>query len=1064
LVEVDTRKAIALLAYLAMHGESLSRDTLATLFWPEYDQSQARANLRRTLSALVKAVGKEWLEIDRETIGLVQNDHFWLDVAQFRRLLAQSNAHHSASEVVCAGCLDLLHQALGLYHADFMAGFNLRDSPEFDEWQFFQRESLRREVMTVLGKLVVGHAAQGEFELAIIYANRWAALDPLDEEAHHQLMQLYAWSGQRSAALRQYQELVRVLDEELGVEPQKALQELHHAIEVGAVQPPPITKPKREMSLQAERPASASQPEPVEGRQPEFIEGSRPAKSRDSGEPVEGPPPPPALPRHNLPASTTSFIGREAELAELTALLANSACRLLSLIGPGGIGKTRLAVEAALTQQEIFTDGVWFIPLTSISGAEFIATAIGDALPMTLYGPDDPKAQLLRYLQGKNLLLVLDNMEHLLEGCDLLAEILREAPTLKLLVTSRERLNLHGEWVFEIEGLAVPPIDQVDNLESYSAVALFLQTARRTQAAFKLTREEHPAVIQICRLMEGMPLGIELAAAWVHLLSCAEIAQEIERNLDFLTVTARDMPERHRSLRAAFDHSWNLLPAEERRVLRRLSVFQGDFRREAAEYVARANLPLLSALVDKSLLRRTEVGRYDLHELVRQYASSHFQEVPQDQGDTYDRHCSYYVRWLVERDERLRSSAQTDTIAELKADLDNLRLAWRWAVAQHRIIEIKQFIRPLSWFYELCGWYQEAEMLLHESEMMLRQSIPEEGPDTQVELDQQQVDYRLALGEVLAHQGYFCLRGGEHRRSQALLEEAAGLLASGEDQLAQADTLMWLGFVTSRHQGNYAQAEALFHQSLALSREIGNLWNVGMALTRLGALAHALNRSDEAYRLFRESLEILRRLGDPSGTAYCLSSLGFVATGLGRHVEAQSFLQESLAISREIGNHWETGFSLAGLGLNAQAQGHHLEAQQLFEESIRSFREVGDQWHIARTLTLLGRAKHALGDCPGASRRFQEALKTARNIQATTLMLQTAASWAALLADFQETRPLAAELFLAILNHPAITQSIQDRIKTHLAELETHLPTQLLEAVQTRPLDKLVEELLYSTL
>jgi predicted ATPase len=720
-----------------------------------------------------------------------------------------------------------------------------------------------------------------------------------------------------------------------------------------------------------------------------------------------------------------------------------------------------LAVETASTQLPSFPDGVWFISLASVSGAEFIATAIGNTLPMNLYGPDEPKVQLLNYLQEKTLLLVLDNMEHLPEGGDLLAELLREAPSVRLLITSRERLNLHGEWTFEIGGLSLPSSEGVEGWESYSAVALFLQAARRIQTNFKLPKEEWAALVQICRLMEGMPLGIELAAAWVHLLSCGEIAREIERNLDFLTVTARDIPERHRSLRAAFDHSWNLLPADERRVLRRLSVFRGGFKREAAEQVARANLPLLSALVDKSLLRRTEVGRYDLHELVRQYAASHFQEVPQEQGSTHDNHCSYYARFLWERDERLRSSAQTATVAELKADLDNIRLAWRWAVAQHRITEIRQFIRPLSWFYELCGWYQEAEMLLKEAEVMLRQSVPVESADYEIEMNQQLAEYRLALGEVLAHEGYFCLRGSEHSRAQQLLEEGLELLTPGGDQLALANALMWSGFVSSRYQGNYAGAEALLQQSLSLSRQLNNSWNVAMTLCRLGSLAHGLNRPQEAYRLFREGLEILRRTGDPSGIAYSLSSLGTVATTLERHTEAQGLLQESLSISREIGNRWEVGFALTGLGLDAQAQGDYAQARGLFQESINAFREIGDQWNIARTLNLLGRANQALGNCSEAEDSLQEALSIALNIQATTVILQVALSWGALLAEYPETQALAAELLLALLEHPAAEQMMQNRVKSQLVKLEAHLSPQQLETLQVRPFNLLLEDLLY---
>ena len=310
-------------------------------------------------------------------------------------------------------------------------------------------------------------------------------------------------------------------------------------------------------------------------------------------------------PAPGLPRPPTPLIGREPELATLNRLLCDPQCRLLTLAGPGGIGKTRLALELASTQRAQFPDGVFFVPLVSLSLPEFIAPAIRSALGLSSSSPLDPKEQLLNHLRQKSLLLVLDNLEHLLEGVGLLAELLEQAPGVKLLVTSRERLNMQGEWLFDLQGLPVPPLDQVDRAEEYSAVALFVQSARRAQVGFELSAEERPWVARICQLVEGMPLAIELAAAWVRLLSCREIAQEIERNLDFLSTSARDLPERHRSMRAVFDHSWQMLSAEEQRVLRALSVFRGGFLREAAEQVTGASLSLLSALVTRSLVHRT---------------------------------------------------------------------------------------------------------------------------------------------------------------------------------------------------------------------------------------------------------------------------------------------------------------------------------------------------------------------------------------------------------------------------------------------------------------------------
>jgi transcriptional regulator with XRE-family HTH domain len=321
----------------------------------------------------------------------------------------------------------------------------------------------------------------------------------------------------------------------------------------------------------------------------------------------------------NLPRSLTPFIGREPELTALAQLLVDPQCSLLTIIGPVEL-ETRLAVEAAQHSKELFPDGIWFVPSLSVNTPALIVPAIADAIKYKFQEPTNLQGQLLHYLSAKKALLVLDNVEHLLDGVGVFTDILKDCQQIKLLVTSRERLNLLSEWVFEIQGLPVPPHDHVEQFEAYSSVALFLQSARRVCAGYEIREDERRWVLKICQIMEGMPLGIELSAAWVGVLSCEAIVREIERNLDFLSVSMRDLPERHRSLRATLDHSWNLLNAAEKSVLSRLSVFRGRFSLEAAREICGANLATLSSLRNKCLLNRIEQDYYGLHEVIRQYA------------------------------------------------------------------------------------------------------------------------------------------------------------------------------------------------------------------------------------------------------------------------------------------------------------------------------------------------------------------------------------------------------------------------------------------------------------
>lgn len=398
-------------------------------------------------------------------------------------------------------------------------------------------------------------------------------------------------------------------------------------------------------------------------------------------------------PKTTLPIPPTPIIGREDELGGISHLLANADCRLISLIGPGGIGKTRLGIEFATRQRGLFPDGVHFVPLASVNSAGSIVPAIADAFAFSFSGPSDPKEQLFDHLSHtirNSALLVLDNLEHLLAqspaAADLVAEILQRIPTVRILCTSRERLNLQGEWTFDLRGLIIPPPDAADDIEQFSAAAMFVQAARRTSARFQLSEADRPHLFRICRLLEGIPLALELAAAWVGVLSCEEIAREIESNIDFLTTSMRNVPERHRSLRATFDHSWRLLTDEERDILSRLSIFHSGFDRSAAANVSGATLPVLSSLVSKSLMRRTEAGRYDLHEVIRQYASEHLEADPARCDETCARHCEYYMKFAAEHETKLKSAAQQESMRELTVELDNLRAAWMWGVEHDKFL------------------------------------------------------------------------------------------------------------------------------------------------------------------------------------------------------------------------------------------------------------------------------------------------------------------------------------------------------------------------------------------
>ncbi len=737
---------------------------------------------------------------------------------------------------------------------------------------------------------------------------------------------------------------------------------------------------------------------------------------------------------HNLPPQPTPFLGREEELAAVFLRLDDPACRLLTLTGPGGIGKTRLALQAAAEKIERFVHGVYFVPLAPLNSPEFLVPTIADALSFSFYGRGDPKVQLFNYLREKTMLLLLDNMEHLLAGAGLVAEILGCAPQVKVLATSRERLNLRGEWVLPLGGMAIPPEEEkAAAIEQYSAVQLFLQSARRVQPHFAPTEEDWPAVVRVCQLVDGVPLGIELAASWVRALSCAEIVQEIEQSVDFLASAVRDLPERHRSLRAVFDYSWSLLSDEERQALRRLAVFRGGFRRDAAAAVAGATLPLLSALADKSLLRRDTTGRYDLLEVLRQYAAAKLAELPREQEETRRQHGTYYANFVQQREGRLKGGQEKAALEEIGLEIENIRAAWSWAVEQQDGDSIARFLEGLYLFFEMRSRFQEgAETFRMAAEGLAGASEP-----------------GAVLGRALARYAWCCERLASYEEAARLFQRSLAISRRLGDRAEAAFALANLGNVRCR-LGEYEGAQELLHESLRIAQEMGDTWRMAHSLNNLGMVSSILGQHEAARRFYGEGLSLFQRIGYRRGIANALNNLGVVAGTLYDYVEARRLYQESLAIFKEIGDLRGTAFALNNLGKTiADAQHEYAETEKLCQESLAVFRQIGDRWGIANALNNLGAAARALLQGPTAWQYFGEALQVAMELRAVPLALEALGGMAQLLADRGNTEQ-AAELAGLLLEHPASDKETQVKAANLLQALATRVDPAALAAARSR--------------
>jgi predicted ATPase/transcriptional regulator with XRE-family HTH domain len=763
-------------------------------------------------------------------------------------------------------------------------------------------------------------------------------------------------------------------------------------------------------------------------------------------------------PRINLPVLPTPLIGRQREVEELDQLLRDPACRLLTLVGPGGIGKTRLAIEAASRLQDDYADGVYFVPLAPVNSARFIVPVIADVTGFTFESASgaDPKTQLFSYLKEKHVLLLTDNLEHLLielgvePGIEVLAELLAHAPRVKLLATSRESLGLQGEWVFEVQGLPVPESEQAEHGVRDTSVELFLQRARRAHVGFNATPADYPAIVRICRLVDGMPLGIELAAAWVRTLSCDEIAHEIERGLDFLSATAsaRDLPARHRSMRAVFDHSWKLLTPEEQAVLLRLSVFLGGFRREAAEAVTGATLPTLSALVTKSLIRRSGDGRYDLHELIRQFTAEHLAQRPEEQAATQARHGRYYLTFFSQADERLRSAAQREVLAELTTEIDNFRAAWEWAVTQGEFALIEPTLRTFAMFSDMRGWLQEGLDTLGRAITALGAAGALEPAHGQLPPDRTN---QVTLGHLLVARALLASRRGQYEQAQAMLERSLDILRPLNEPRVLVEAVTFLGMAMEA-TGSYAKAVEFYSEGLETATAIGDRWFAALCLTLLSdeaVIVQGVVKPERALEQLRSVVADWRAIGDPRLTAIGLSTLSFSALRQERYDEARAAVEESIALSTSIGDRWALGFGYRGLGLIAQARGEHRQAVDMLRKSQGLFNDLGARQDVARVLAEMSRSIFVLGNDAEAGRIWRESLRMGIETRGTFIALEALVGIASLRAKRGELEP-ALVLLLIVLRHPASTQETRLRAAQLRSALEAQLTSQQVEAAQAR--------------
>ncbi len=644
----------------------------------------------------------------------------------------------------------------------------------------------------------------------------------------------------------------------------------------------------------------------------------------------------------HLPTYPIPIVGRVREVAQITSILSDSSCHLLTLVGPGGIGKTRLAIEAARLSQNIYHQGVYFVSLQALNTPDFIVPEIAQTVRLQFNPGNNTREQLLDFFREKSLLLVLDNFEHLLGGADIISEILTAARGVKVLITSRERVNLREEWVFEVPGLSFPQSENESHILGYEALQLFIQNARRVRVGIELSDAQMKAVTRICRMVGGMPLGIELAAAWVRTLSCEAIADEIAHSLDILETVTRNVEPRHRTMRSTFKSTWDRLSEIEQDAFNNMSVFRGGFTRVAAESIAGASLQTLSSLVDKSLLRLNDNGRYELHELLLQYSTERLNESPEKAEQTHDRHCSYYANFLKIQWRRLTGSEIKSAIRDINIELDNVRAAWDWAVGHLQAQAIEAMLDSLWFFYDTDARGHEGEQVFENAVHRLKASVPKQAD---------------LWAKVLARQGAICFTYRPDK-SKALLQESEALLRDVGAHSDHAFALSRLWMVTQKDE--WAVRIARLEESLALYTELDNQWAIGQILELLCRMyieEGLLQRIDELLRQAQsygqKCLVLYQQCSSHYGIAMACMSLGSAAYQLGEYQAAYDYYQKSAAIFQDISVHWGGLYSFRGLGESACGMGQYATARRFERQALQYLFDLNSSGTHWFTLFLL---------------------------------------------------------------------------------------------------------------
>lgn len=903
-----SRKVDALLVYLACTRREHPRETLGELLWDDLSQERTMGNLRTALSDLQKHLAP-YLTVTRYSAGIALDAPVSVDLVTLNRALDAADRTVQLNESFSAAAADALSDALQLVNGDFLRGFTIKAARGFEGWHTLEAERIRGRVIEAYGRLADHALSKRLFKQAAEYASRTLAFDPLWEPAHRIIMSALAHGGQRSQAIGQYETCCKLLDEELGLEPEDETAALYERIIAG------------EISAQAE---AASAP--------------------------------------SLDLPSTPFVPRPALESRIEGLLNRPDARLISLVGPGGSGKTRLALNAAAKSASHFPDGIAFVPLERAEDTASAIAAIVGALPI---GPQDLplERRLIEFLYGREMLLVLDTVERVAGIAAFVERLHTVARSTRILITSQAPLNIKAEYAVSVGGMDVPPPGAAD-ADRYPSVALFAQHAERIAGEFDLTAHL-PDVAALCADVGGNPLAIELAAAWSRLMSPAQIRSEIQRSSDFLTSNASDIPERHRSMRAVFDWMWARFSPADRDLSVRFAVFSGDFSPETASAVTGASPAMLHALADRSLIMLNG-GRCRIHGLLRNFLIEKLNDQPALRDAVQHSHAAIMAAWVREKIAGLIDYAGSDSVAQMIREADNLSTAWDYAIMSSDLALLEPLAEANFYFHRAMNRYAEGAALMDDAVTVSA------GRDSRIH------------GRICAFAGVLHMSRSRYEQARTLLVEGIAELATHDLQLLRIAHDALGG--TAYAQGDYEAARTSFETALDIAYHINDQRGAAYALFRLGDIQAVLGDYDRASALLTEGLSLGEDATSPHDRVRYLNLLADLACKSGDYEAAHGHAEDALSAATMMGSRVQRGVALATLGRAAYGRKAYKESRDFLRRSIAQAEEIGNRWGKAFAQAYLARTCWQLNELAAARFHLEQAQTVANEIQSAWLM------------------------------------------------------------------------------